>query len=88
MLEAWPGVADRRVRGAANRGAVHVGVTVVVPHGHYDHANPDATRELRALGYSIRSIVYHAADKELLTFLRYAERYPRIRQAELLELAR
>ena len=24
------------------------------------------------------------ADKELLTYLRYAERYPRIRQAELL----
>ena len=28
------------------------------------------------------------ADRELLTFLRYAESYPRIRQSELLELAR
>jgi len=34
----------------------------VAPHGHIDHINADFTRELRARGYPIRDIAFHAAD--------------------------
>jgi DNA polymerase-3 subunit beta len=37
-------------------------VRFVAPHGHIDHINADCIRELRARGYQIREIAFHAGD--------------------------
>ncbi|MAB79441.1 MAG: hypothetical protein CMJ89_08815, partial [Planctomycetes bacterium] len=57
---------DQVIRTCMGRSPASSQIIFVTPHGHGDHINPAAFRELRALGYTIAEIWYHQADEALL----------------------
>ena len=58
-------VIDGIVRNEMGIAAPHA--RIVVPHGHLDHINAPAVRELRLLGHEIDSIEMHGADSGLVS---------------------
>jgi len=53
---------DTIIRFCLGRDPQKTRIRFVAPHGHIDHINADCMRELRARGYTVADIVFHAAD--------------------------
>src|SRR5262249_32849913 len=60
---------DTIIRFCMGRDPATTPIRFVAPHGHIDHINAYCMRELRARGYRILEIVYHAADAAMIQAL-------------------
>jgi len=60
---------DQVIRGCMGGGPARSPIIFVTPHGHGDHINPAAFRELRARGYQLNEIWFHSSDEVLINVL-------------------
>lgn len=60
------GLVDEIVRGCIGFAPATTTIQFLVPHGHFDHVNDAAPRELAALGYELGEIRYHVGDQALV----------------------